>query len=145
MVFRRNKNKIKVIFFREVGENNFEKIGETKIDLTEDSVSYKNKTFPITDKCYIYIEKNEPKIFIDYENNKIITFHTHNIGIDSKFLDKFLTTSKRGIIGQLMQTLKTEMTGTSDWKKWMSPMAIFILGAVIGYLLGSPNPFGMSG
>ena len=145
MVFRRNKNKVKIIFLREIRENNFEKIGEKKVDITESSVSWKEKTFPITDKCYVYIEKNEPKIFIDYENNIIITLIKHNIGIDAKFLDKFLTTSKRGIIGQLMQTLKTEMTGISDWKKWISPMAIFILGAVIGYLLGSPNPFGVVG
>ena len=139
MPFRRKKNTIKIIFVRPIGEREFEKIGEKRIKKDEEAVTYKEKTFPLTSKCYMYFNKHLPHIFVDYENEKILKFHDKSIGINAKFLDMLLTTSKRGIIGQLMYSLNLDMKTKTEWGKFLSPVVIFILGAVIGYLVGSPQ------
>lgn len=142
-MFGKNKNKIKVIFVKPLGEKDYEKIGETDINKEDDVVSYKDKTFPLTSSCYFYINKGKPHIFIDYETEKIISLKQKDIGINANFLDKLLSTSKGGIIGQLLYALKLDMQQKTNWSTMMKPMTIFILGAIIGYLLGSPNPFGV--
>lgn len=137
-MFGRNKNKIKAIFLIPLGKENYKKVGEKKIEIGKDAtVNYHEKSFIITVKSYSYIDKKEPKVFIDVENEKILIFNKKSIGIDAKFLDKFLTTSKVGIIGQLFHALKMQEQQRTDWGLLAKPVIIFVLGAVIGYFVGS--------
>ena len=135
-MFGRNK-KNRVIFLKSLGEKNYQKIDEKGYNPKEDSISYKDKTFPLTSKCYTYIDGNKHYIFADYEKEEIIKFNKNGIGIDAKFLDKFLTTGKRGIIGQLMSTLKADMDKKFDWITTIKPIIWAVIGLVIGYLVGS--------
>lgn len=133
---------IKVIFLKSIGDD-FEKIGEKKIEKNETTITFKDKTFPITGKCVMFINSGTPHIFIDFESEKVLKFNEKGIGISARFLDMLLTTSKKGIIGQLMYALHLDMDTKTDWSKMAKPIVIFILGAIIGYLVGSPT--GLSG
>ena len=133
----RNRTKHKVVFLKSIGEKNFQKVGEKKFNPSEDTISYESKTFPLTSDCYTYIDGKTTYIFADYEKEKIITFTDKNIGVDAKFLDKMLTTGKTGIVGQLMNAIKQDMKKESDWKQYLSPIMIFIVGALLGYFVGS--------
>jgi len=81
-----------------------------------------------------------PYVFIDYEKEEILKWNPQSIGINARFLDMLLTTSKRGIIGQLMHSLNLDMKTKTEWAKMISPIIIFAAGAIIGYLIGSPTP-----
>lgn len=130
------KNKIKVVLVKALGKENYEKIGETKAKIEDNLITWKNKSFPITEKCYFYINKSTPYVFIDYEKEKIITLHDKDIGINAQFLDRLISTSRRGIIGQLLYSLKLDMEVKTNWIKMLQPVTIFILGCIIGYLAG---------
>lgn len=133
----RNKTKCRVIFLKPLGDKNWQKFDEKKFNPEENSISYEDKTFPLTSECYTYIDGKTTYIFADYEKEKIITFHAKDLGIDSKFLDKMLTTGKTGIIGQLMDTIKADMKEKkTDWGTLGKPIVIFVLGAVIGFFVG---------
>lgn len=139
-MFGRNKNKIKAIFLIPLGKENYKKVGDKKIEIGKDvTVNYYDKSFIITVKSYSYIDKKEPKVFIDIENEKILIFNKKSIGIDAKFLDKFLTTSKVGVIGQLFHALKMQEQQRTDWGLLAKPVIIFILGTVIGYFVGGSS------
>ena len=131
------KTKYKMIFLKKLGENNFQKMGQKKFKLNDEVVTFEDKTFPLSEKMYCYLDGKTSYVFADYDNEKIIKFNNSSIGIDAKMLDKLLTTSKIGIIGQLMNSLKLDMKTKSDWKQYISPMLIFVVGAVMGYLAGA--------
>ncbi len=124
---------------KSLGKENYQKMAEKKINKNEESITYKDKTFPLTTKCYLFFG-SMPYIFIDYEKEEILKFNPQSIGINARFLDMLLTTSKRGIIGQLMHSLNLDMKTKTEWTKMISPIVIFVVGAVIGYLIGSPTP-----
>lgn len=130
----RNKNKYRVIFLKPLGTNNYKKFDEKSFNPKDESISFEDKTFPLTGECYTYINGKTTYIFADYEKEQIIKFNKNSIGIDAKFLDKFLTTGKTGIVGQLMSIMKSDMKTETNWLQNMKPIVIFILGAVIGFL-----------
>ena len=130
--------KYRAIILEKIGEKNFRKMKTVKFNPDKDEViTYEKKSFPLTSKMYSYIDKKTTYIFCDYDNEKIINFHENGIGINAKMLDRLLTTSKIGIIGQLMNAIKLDMKEPSEWKKFVSPTLIFIVGAVMGYFIGS--------
>ena len=130
--------KYKAIILEKIGEKNFRKMDIIKFNPEKDEVIvYEKKSFPLTTEMYSYIDKRITYIFCDYDNEKIINFHENGIGINAKMLDRLLTTSKIGIVGQLMNAIKLDMKEQSNWKQFLSPILIFIVGAVIGYFVGS--------
>lgn len=130
--------KYRAIILEKIGEQTWRKLKEVKFKNEKDEViTYESKSFPVTAKMYIYTEKNTSYVFCDYDTEKILTLHENGIGINAKFLDRMLTTGKIGIVGQLMNAIKTDMGEKSNWKQYLSPILIFIVGAVIGYLAGS--------
>lgn len=131
------KTKYKMIFLKKLGESNFQKMGQKKFKLNDEVVTFEDKTFPLSEEMYCYLDGKTSYVFADYDNEKIIKFNNSSIGIDAKMLDKLLTTSKIGIIGQLMNSLKLDMKNKSDWKQYLSPMLIFVVGAVMGYMAGA--------
>lgn len=135
------KNKIKVVFVKPLGEKNYEKIAEKNISKEDESVSYEDKTYPLTGECYMVINNNIPHIYIDYENDKILTLINKDIGVNAKFLDKLISTSKRGIIAQLLYAVKLDMKPKAEWITLAKPITYLIIGVVIGYLIGNPKPF----
>jgi len=144
-MFGREK-KIKAIFFKEIGEKEYEKIGEKSFNETEDNVQFEGKTFPFTEKCILFLQLKrrhiETVVYYDYAKESVLKIDNTNIGVDAEFLDKMLTTGKRGIIGQLLNALRTDMEVKNNWQQLAKPIIIFAIGALIGYLIGSPNPLG---
>jgi len=130
--------KYRAIILEKIGEKNFRKLDVVKFNPEKDEVlTYEKKSFPLTSKMYSYIDKKTTYIFCDFDNEKIINFHENGIGINAKFLDRMLTTGKIGIVGQLMNAIKVDMKEPSNWKNYLSPILIFIIGAVMGYFIGS--------
>ena len=128
--------KYKIIFLEKLGSTNWRKLDEKKFNPQDETISYKKKSFILNEKMYSYIDKKHTYIYADFENEKIITFSEKDIGLNAKFLDSFLTTGKRGIIGQLLSSIKTDMTKEKDWTSMIKPFIWGIIGAVIGFLIG---------
>lgn len=131
------KTKYKMVFLKKLGENNFQKMGQKKFKLDDEIVEFEGKSIPLYEEMYCYLDGKISYVFVDYDNEEVIKFNASSIGVDAKMLDKLLTTSKIGIIGQLMNSLKLDMKSKSDWKQFISPMLIFAVGAVMGYLAGA--------
>ena len=131
------KTKYKMIFLKKLGDNNFQKMGQKKFKLNDEVVTFEDKTFPLSEEMYCYLDGKTSYVFADYDNETVIKFNSSSIGLDAKMLDKLLTTGKIGIIGQLMNSLKLDMKNKSDWRQFISPTLIFIVGVVIGYLSGA--------
>lgn len=125
-----------VVIVKKSDIKNFVKIDQKKVKLEDEKISYEGKTVPLKDVS-IYNEGKKTYVFWDYENNSFIQLHEKPIGIDAKFLDKFLTTSKIGIVGQLMMSIKEGMKEQkTDWGLMAKPVIIFIVGAVLGFFVG---------
>lgn len=126
----------KIIIVKKLDETHYRKIDEKKIKLTDEILSYKDKTIPLKDAS-IFDDGNKTVAFWDYDNNAFIQLHNKPLRINAKFLDNFLTTSKFGIIGQLITAIREGMKEKkTDWGAMGKPIVIFILGAVIGYFVG---------
>ena len=135
-MFGRKKKNYKVIIVRKTDKRNFQKIDEKKVSVKDEKISYEEKTVPLKD-IYMYNDGKTSYAFWDYDNNSFIQLHNKPLLVNAKFLDKFLTTSKVGIIGQLLSVIKTDMKEKkTDWGALGKPIIIFILGAVIGYFIG---------
>ena len=130
--------KYRAIILEKIGEQTWRKLKTVKFNPDKDEVIiYEKKSFPLTPKMYMYVEKNTSYVFCEYGEEKILTLHENGIGINAKFLDRMLTTGKIGIVGQLMNAIKLDMSEKSNWNKFLSPIIIFIIGAVLGYFIGS--------
>lgn len=132
--------KYKVIFLEKLGEKQFRKIGEKKFKPDEDKlISFKKKSCPLTPDMYSYIEKKKTYVFAVIEGSKITIakFNEFGIGIDSEFLDKLLTTSKVGIIGQLVGILHLDtQEKRTDWASAIKPIMWLLIGGIVGFLAG---------
>ena len=133
----RSKPKYRAILVQSLGDKTFRFEKEVKVELDKELViSDNDKTVPINEKCFQYQKKNTFYAFIDITEAKIITLKEVKLGIDSRFLDKLLSTSKIGIIGQWLQVIRSDMKEKKiDWGALGKPIVIFILGAVIGYFV----------
>lgn len=129
-----------MIYLEKLGEQNFRKIGEKKFNPDEDKIIYwKNKTAPLTNEMYCYIDKKATYVFCLVEGSKlsIMKFNLTSIGIDSEFLDKLLTTSKVGIIGQLIGAVHLDTNEKkSDWINAIKPIMWLLIGGIVGFLAG---------
>ena len=127
------------ICLEKVGKDRFRKIHEIKFNPEKHVLlEYKGKeqTIPLTAEMYAYEDKKTTYILWDVTDNQIIKFNGNDIGINSKFLDKFLTTSKVGIVGQLMMAVHLGLKGNvKDWSK-ITPFIWLIIGGVFGFLAG---------
>lgn len=131
--------KYKAILLRKIGDKTYEKMKkEIKFNPEKDVVlSYKEKTFPLTESMYFYRAKKTAYIFLDFENEKILTFHAEGIGIDAEFLDSLLTTSKIGLIGQLMKAVNLGIEqAPTNWALAVKPIMYIGLGLLLGYFIG---------
>jgi len=132
--------KYELIILEKLGEKQFRKIGKKKFNPEKDKViSFKKKTCPLTPEMYSYIDKKKTYIFGIVQGSKIsiAKFNEFGIGIDSEFLDKLLTTSRVGIIGQLVGILHLDTTDKkTDWSNAIKPIMYLVIGGIVGYLAG---------
>ena len=133
----RNKPEYRVILVESFGDKTYKFVKEKKVELNKDLVvSDSDKSVPITESCFQYSKGKTFYAFVDLKKAKIITIKEVKLGIDSRFLDKLISTSKIGIIGQWLAVIKSEMQEKkTDWGALGKPIVIFILGAVIGYFI----------
>lgn len=135
-MFKRNKKRYKIIIVKKIDERTFQKIDEKSVKSKDEKISYEDKTVPLKD-IYMYNDSKTNYAFWDYNDNSFIHLHDKPLLINAKFLDKFLTTSKIGIIGQLLNVIKSDMKDKkTDWGALGKPIIIFVIGAVMGYLVG---------
>jgi len=128
------KIKTKAIFVKPIGDV-YEKIDEKKVKLDDDIIQYNNKTYPLTKDMIFYVNKKTKYIFIDIDNDKIIKMEGKSIGINAKFLDRFMSTGKLGLIGQLLGAIREDMRNKSKFGEY-KPIVWILLGAVLGFLAG---------
>lgn len=130
--------KYKAIILLKMGEKRFRKIDEVKFKPDSEGISYKKKFFPLKDTdSYMYETKKVTYVFVDLTNEKILTLHSNGIGIDAEFLDMLLTTSKIGLIGQLLAVVKNTLEPEgNNWFKNMKPIVWIALGGLMGYIIG---------
>lgn len=131
--------KHKCIVLERIGKHRFRELKKIKFDPKKHTVlSYKDldQTIPLKTEMYAYEDKKTIYIFWNTTDNQIIKLTDQDIGINSKFLDKFLTTSKVGLIGQLMSAVHLATKGNvKDWSK-LAPFVWLIIGAGLGFLAG---------
>lgn len=130
--------KYKCIVLEKIGKDKFRELKKIKFNPEEHTIiRYKDKeqSIPLTTDMYCYEDKKTVYIFWNITDNNIISFTEKPLLIDSKFLDKFLTTSKIGIIGQLLNAVHLgTMKKETNWSA-MKPVLFIIIGGVIGYLI----------
>ena len=133
----RDKPEYRVILVESLGNKIYRFVKEKKVELDTDLViSDNDKSVPIKESCFQYSKGNTFYTFIDLTEAKIVTLKEVKLGIDSRFLDKLLSTSKIGIIGQWLAVIRSDMKEKKmDWGALGKPIVIFILGAVIGYFI----------
>jgi len=124
----------KVIILKKTGEKRFEKIKEEKVKLEDGIISYEGKT-AILPEISTYVHKKTTYLFFNYDDEKFIMLHEHDIGLNARFLDKFLSTSKMGIIGQLMSAIKAGIHQEKNYSMWIFPIMAGIIGFFIGYIM----------
>ena len=127
--------KYRAIFLKRLGKSNYKKIGEKGFKPTDETVRFKEHTFIIPKNVDSYSTNKNSYVFFDFDNSKILNFVKTDMGIDSKMLDKIIC---QNIIGKLISTLRTSMEEPNKWKIFPF-IVIFIIGAVLGYLMGT-NP-----
>lgn len=129
--------KIKAVFLRKIGQNNYEEIHtetiKEKID-TLDIVSYNGKTFPLPKEgIFTAKRKRNIEIFFDFDNEKIICFKEHGILVSAEALDKLLF---RKIIAQLVQKLRVSLEPIDKFS-FLGKLIIPILCLVVGFFFGA--------
>lgn len=131
--------KYKAIMLLKMSEKRFRKMDEVKFNPESDGISYKKKFFPLKDTdSYMYETKKITYVFCDYTNENIITLHSNGIGIDAEFLDELLTTSKIGLVGQLLMVVKNTIEpAKTNWFTNLKPVIPLLIGGLLGYIIGS--------
>ena len=124
--------KMKAVFVKKIGENNFEEYKTKKIKETDETISIDNKTFPIPKGIYSMKRGRTLELYFDWENEKLLFFKEHGVLFDAKFLDKILS---KGIIAQLVAKLRLSME-KPDKFSFLGKLIIPILCLVVGYLAG---------
>ena len=132
--------KYKAIFLKKIGDSTYRKIGEKGFNPQDEKVSFKDHTFVIPKNRDSFETNKESILFFDFDNSKILNFIETDMGLNAKFLDKFLV---RNMIGELLVKLRSSMEEPNKWKL-MPFIVTFIVGCVLGYLFGT-NPAFMGG
>ena len=131
--------KYKCLALERIGKDRFRKIKEIKFDPDKHNIirfKEKEQTIPLKTEMYAFEDNKTTYIMWNITDNKIINFSEKDIGINSKFLDKFLTTSKVGLVGQLLNAVHLGLKpNTKDWNK-LAPFIWLIIGAVMGFFAG---------
>lgn len=131
------KYKCKVI--EEISNNKWMVLKEIKFNPEKHEVlSYKDEevSIPLVSEMYAYEEKGTVFILWDIKKNEIVKLDKQKIPIDAKFLDKFLTTAKIGIVGQLVNAVHVATSGGEGWLSNAKPIIWLIIGGVFGFLAG---------
>lgn len=131
------KYKCKVL--ERIGNNQYREIKEIKFKPEEHEIlefKEQKKTIPLLSEMYSFEIKGVTYILWNHTDNEILKLNKIPIPINAKFLDKFLTTTKVGIIGQLLNAVHLATSGGSDkWSK-LTPFMWLIIGGVMGFLAG---------
>lgn len=124
--------KIKAVFVKKLGENNFEEYKTKKLKETDEEISIDGKTFLIPKNVYSMKRGKTVELFYDWENEKMLFFKEHGVLFDAKFLDKILS---KGIIAQLVAKLRAGMEKTDKFSL-LGKLVIPILCLAVGYFAG---------
>jgi hypothetical protein len=124
--------KIKAVFVKKLGTENFEEYKTKKIKETDEIISIDNKTFIIPKGIYSMKRGKTIELYFDWENEKMLFFKEHGVIFDAKFLDKVLS---KGIIAQLVAKLRSSMEKTDKFSL-LGKLVIPILCLVVGYFAG---------
>lgn len=132
--------KYKAIFLKKIGNSTYRKIGEKGFNPKDEFISYEDHTFVLPKNRDSFETNKECFLFFDFDNSKILSFIETDMGLDAKFLDKFLV---RNMIGKLIQQLRSSMEEPNKWKLMPYIFTAIVFG-VLGYLFGT-NPAFMGG
>lgn len=145
-MFGKSKTKVKAVFLKKLGENNFEIKSEKNLNMsyeeldtksvkdTDEFISYEGKSFPIPRGIFTLKTGKTIKIFYDYENEKILCFKQHSCLINAEWLDQLL---HKKLIAQLVSAVKKGMETTTGNKTILQFIFVGIVCIVIGYFIGT--------
>jgi hypothetical protein len=124
-------------FLRKEGER-YIVLDKKKLDVKEETISYKDKTFVIPHTNSLE-DKNKHIIFFDYDNEKVIAFTKIDLGYDAKMLDQLLV---KKIIGQLVARIKQSLEQKPSLAKIGTYILCIAFGVVTGYVIGTSYGLG---
>jgi len=139
------KTKITIVFLKKSGEREkdgkkqlkYETIDTKKANIEDKTTSFKDKTFVIPSEPSIII-KNTRYTFIDFDAEKIVSFHEIELGYDATWLDQFIL---KKLIAQLVSRIKNDL-GTPDKSKWITYVFCIGVGVLIGYIVSEQMHMG---